>query len=151
MAAAHTVPAAGLACVEVLFEEWLSGTTAVPAAVWPLVFTSLDEQGLEQFGGQLMASLATGKDRILRALEVMPMWIAGRDQEVILRVLGTDGFPDWVRSWVLEQKDQDVAQRLRPVITALPHSYQSTVRDRVGRRPRDEARPIWDEVFGDRR
>lgn len=130
-----------------IIEEWLSGATSVPGSLWPTLFTSLSETAREHVGDQLINALTTGRDRAVRSLEALAMWIPETEPQVVSRVFGVNDFPEWARSWILEQRDPEVAQALRLVVDALPNDLQRAIRERVGRRPRDEARPIWDAVF----
>jgi hypothetical protein len=133
-----------------LLEEWLNGSTAVSRSVWSLLLTSLDDDGREKVGAGIVAALTTGRDRVIRSLTVMDYWMAGTSPDAVRRVLDAANFAEWTRTWVLDERDDEVAQALRPVIDGLSPAYRSIIRDHVGRRPRDEARPAWDVVFGDR-
>lgn len=149
MAVVRGYPDEAYGVVSTLTNEWLSGTTLVPTAAWPLLFSALSATYIKQQGQRLHSSLNEGKDQALRALPVLTAWVQSASSAEFASVLSADAFSDVVRFWVFEQEDADVTRAIRPLLTASQRDFSRAVRDRVGRRPRGNARPAWEAVFGD--
>jgi hypothetical protein len=148
MVVVQEYPEEAYGVVSTLTNEWLSGTTTVPAPAWPLLFSALPPGSMTQQGQRLYSSLNEGKDQTLRALPVLTAWVESAPREVFDSVMSADAFSEVVRSWVFEHQDVEVTTAIRPLLAAYQRDFARTVQDRVGRRPRGDARPAWEAVFG---
>jgi hypothetical protein len=146
-AAVLKYPDVAYGAVLALTNEWLSGTTVVPVAAWPLLFSVLSSEGMIQEGQRLYSSLLEGKDQALRALPLLAAWCESAPSKSFDSVITADAFGEFVRDWVIEHQDVEVASAIRPFLAVSPERFARAILDRVGRRPRGDARPAWEAVF----
>ena len=142
-------PEEAYATVSMVTNEWLGGTTAVPVQAWGLMFSALPPAGMTQQGQRLYASLSDGRDIVLRALPVLAAWVHSASGEVLSSVISAESLGEVIKSWVFEHQDVEVARGIRTVVHAATPNFQRAIKDRVGNRPRGDARPAWEAVFGD--
>ena len=148
MVVVQDYPEEAYGVVSTLTNESLSGTATVPAGAWPLLFSALPPGNMTRQGQRLYSSLNEGKDQTLRALPVLTAWAQSASREVFASVISAEAFGEFVRAWVFEHQDIEVAAAIRPLLEASQREFVRAIQDRVGRRPRGDARPAWEAVFG---